>query len=302
VRRALGRDPVAPRIAIYSPHGDPLQKATCFLFEGDADEPTVVIKAVPEASRADLLRHEVEVVERIREGLGDSEVADALPLPPLAIEDNADYRIVQAVDPLAVYTGRQGDDLAIPWLRDFHAATEREVSSWGDDDREAALRAVDFAWSHAHPVERSRVVEGTARLLDELDGLRAPVCASHGDFWRGNVASDGDRLRIYDWEWADLAQRPFRDIWAHELGELRELSTTASDGDLRARCETSLEVVEAELAVRGLDRSFARATLIPNLAWLSFRFRGRTGQAGGNEAGARRIMGVVDQLLLGGNR
>ena len=48
-----------------------------------------------------------------------------------------------------------------------------------------------------------------------------------------------------------------------------------------------------------IDARFARATLAPILAWLSFRFRIVTGQAGGNEAGAGRIMAVVDQLLFG---
>jgi hypothetical protein len=113
------------------------------------------------------------------------------------------------------------------------------------------------------------------------------------------VAIEGNRLRVYDWEWAEYGQRPFRDIWAHELGELREMSTEASEDALRRGCEASIGRVEAQLTLRGIDPRFARATLAPILAWLSFRFRIVTEQAGGNEAGASRIMTIVDQLLFG---
>jgi peptidoglycan/xylan/chitin deacetylase (PgdA/CDA1 family) len=305
VERALGRPPVDPRIAIYSPHGQPLQKATCFLFEGNAAEPSLVIKAIPERARAHSLRHEVEIVERLRSQLGPgSQVADALPLPPLAIDDqDGDYAVCQAVDPLARFTGRPRPEASMAWLRDFHAATQLDRTAWGAEDRERSLRTVEFAWSHAHPAETDRVVDATSALLEELDGAQVPVAAAHGDFWRGNVAADDDgRLRIYDWEWAEPAERPFRDLWAQQLGEVHEASTHATDAELRRLCEDSLRLVEAELELRGLDRRFARATLIPMLAWLSFRYRIVIGQPGGNEASAARIMTVVDQLLFGGKR
>ncbi len=302
IERALGRRPDRPRIAIYSPHGDPLSKATCFLFEADALDPSLVIKTIPDQTQAARLRHEVTVVERLREEIGAAtEVAAALPLAPLAIDERDDaYRVVQPVDPLARFTGLPSDDSALRWLRAFHAATEKDVTPWGEVDRKRALADVEFAWSRAHPERLGQVLAGVGSLLAELDGAEVPICATHGDFWRGNVALEGDRLRIYDWEWADQEQRPFRDIWAHELGELRELSTTVSEADLWRRCEEAIGRVEEELGIRRIDRRFARATMAPILAWLSFRFRIVTGEAGGNEAGAGRIMAVVDQLLFGG--
>jgi hypothetical protein len=206
---------------------------------------------------------------------------------------------VQALDPMARFTGLPCGDAAWRWLRAFHAATEGAVTAWDENDRQAALADVEFAWSRAHPERAERVADGVRSLLTEVDGIEVPRCAMHGDFWRGNISFDGDHLRVYDWEWADHDQRPFRDIWAHELGELRDMSTSAPDDALSRRCEEAIGRVEQELGVRGLDRRFARATLAPVLGWLSFRFRIVTGHAGGNEAGAGRIMTVVDQLLFG---
>ena len=176
IETALGRKPERPRIAIYSPHGDPLSKATCFMFEGDATEPSLVIKAIPDRTQAPRLHHEVTVVERLREAIGAQEaVAGALPLPPLAIDDrDGDYRVVQAVDPMARFTGLPSDDAARRWLRDFHAATEEAVAPWGEDDRERALADVEFAWSRAHPERLDRVLDGVGSLLFEVDGAEAP--------------------------------------------------------------------------------------------------------------------------------
>jgi peptidoglycan/xylan/chitin deacetylase (PgdA/CDA1 family) len=300
IERALGRAPESPRIAIYSPHGDPLSKATCFLFERDATEPCLVIKAIPDHRQAPRLRHEVNVVERLRDEIEAEEVAAALPLPPLATEEReGDFRVVQAVDPMARFTGLPSEDEAWRWLRGFHAATEEAVTPWGEDDRERALADVEFAWSQAQPERLDRVREGVDSLLAGVEGVEVPVCATHGDFWRGNVSIEGSRLRVYDWEWAEYGQRPFRDIWAHELGELREMSAEASEDALWRGCEASIGRVEAQLALRGIDPRFARATLAPILAWFSFRFRLVTEQAGGNEAGAGRVMTIVDQLLFG---
>ena len=95
------------RLGLYSVAGVSNSKAACFVFEEGADEPTLVVKVMPDAAFADRLRHETDVVETFRGLLGPgSAAAEALPLRPLFAGTAAeDFVVVQPVDPMAVGTG-----------------------------------------------------------------------------------------------------------------------------------------------------------------------------------------------------
>ena len=99
-----------------------------------------------------------------------------------------------------------------------------------------------------------------------------PRCAVHGDFWRGNIAVDGTRLRVYDWEWAAPSGHPLLDLWSYELGELRGRAGTPG-GDRAGSCRGAAARVEAELEARGLDRRLALALLLPVTAEVGYRVR-----------------------------
>jgi hypothetical protein len=297
--RALGRALPDARLAAFSPTGATRTKVTFFVFEAGADEPTVVVKAMPEPRLADRLLHECEVVERVRERLSVvPDVQAALPLPPLgATWRGADYLVVQDVDPLAAYTGRAPRTVALDWLQRFQAATAEGEEPWGQQDDAAELAALEFGWRTGRPETAEPVAARVQGLLGELHGARVRRCAVHGDYWRGNLAGDRTRLRVYDWEWTRPLGPPFRDVWTYELGELREHAVEVSTDELDEAIQRALERVEQRLEERGLDRRFALATLAPAIAELSFRVRRMTGFPGGNEPGAVLVMESVEALL-----
>ena len=298
----LGRELDRPRVAAYSPTGSPLAKVTCFVFERDAADPTVVVKAMPQVAHAPRLEAEVAFVEAVRERLaGAPAVAAALPLAPLSVERHGgEPLVVQPVDPLAASTGLASREEITGWLVRFQESTTDAQAAWEEQETVAALEMVSFAWDVVRPQTRERVLARVLIALRELDGVSAPRCAVHGDFWRGNVASQNGQLRVYDWEWSRLGGRPFLDLWTVELGSLREEAQNGiADGRLHKECHAALKRVEQDLATRGLDPRFALATMAPSVAELSFRVRRLVGRAGGNESGAMRIMAVVEGLLAG---
>jgi hypothetical protein len=298
VHRAADRDAGAFRLALYSPTGQSLSKAACFLFEDGADEPALVVKAMPEAVHAGRLRHETEIVESIRRQLGGSPAAAALPLSPLFAGTAAsDYVVVQPIDPLAGRTGQAGDrSVAIDWLREFQEGTTSTIRAWGQADSTAALDVVRYAWRRARAGTADGFITRAELLLRALEGQPVRHCSVHGDFWRGNIAQGKGRLRIYDWEWAESEGTPFFDLWTFELGILRRRAEEG-EADLVEPLRDALAFVSAELGRRGIEPSFALATLAPSLANLVFRVRRATGRAGGAEAESVRLLEAAEELL-----
>lgn len=298
VRRAADKDAGAFRLALYSPTGQSLSKAACFLFEEGAEEPALVVKAMPEAVYASRLQHETEIVESIRRQLGGSPAAAALPLSPrFAGTAASDYVVVQPVDPLASRTGQVDDrKAAIGWLREFQEGTTRRIRAWDQADTAAAVDLVRYAWRRASPKNADVLVARAERHLRTLEGQAVSRCSVHGDFWRGNIAQANGRLRIYDWEWAESEGTPFFDLWTFELGILRR---RAEEGEpnLVQPLRDALAFVSAELGRRGIEPSFALATLAPSLANLVFRVRRATGRAGGAEAESVRLLKAAEELL-----
>jgi hypothetical protein len=306
IRRGAERDIRAPRLALYSPTGQSLSKAACFVFEYGAEQPSLVVKAMPDPRYAGRLRHETEMVEMIRRRLGSSlHLAAALPLPPLfAGTAGGEYVVVQPVDPLAAATGQLADPApALKWLREFQESTTTRITAWGDVDTEDALGHVRYAWGRARPASAAAVIAGAERLLRALEGRPVRRCAVHGDFWRGNIAYRGSnssnregRLRVYDWEWAQHEGTSFFDLWTTELGVLRK-KAEESERDLTQPLRDAVARVENELQRQSVDPGFARATLAPSLSWLVFRVRRMTGVAGGAEAASVRLMMAVESVV-----
>jgi hypothetical protein len=299
VRQGVGRDIDGLRLALYSPTGQSLSKAACFIFEEDAEEPVLVVKAMPEPRYADRLRHETEIVEAFRRQLGAlSPPAAALPLPPLFAGSAAgDYAVVQPIDALAAGTGQLGDPAAaLAWLREFQDGTTIAVRAWGEADTEVALDPVRYAWRRARPASAAIVIARVERLLQALEGQPVRRCGVHGDFWRDNIAQRDGRLRIYDWEWARREGPPFFDVWTSELGLLRR-QAEEGEPDLLEPVGQALARVSAEQSRQGVDPRFALATLAPSLGSLVFRVRRAFGQPGGAETESVRLMAAVESLL-----
>lgn len=295
---ALGRPARRPRLALYSGTGETYLKVTCFLFEEGATEPLLVIKMMPDERFAPRLHFETEVVEVLRAALtGQPELTSTLPLAPLfAGEIAGDYLVAQPLDPLAA--GEPPDrETAIGWLRAFQGATGSPPAPWGSDDDERELWLVRDAWRRARPDREGTVAGRVAELLLELHGSPVSNCAVHGDFWLGNLARLDGKLRVYDWEWAELKGRPFFDIWMYELGELRQRAESGATR-LEEPLAESLDRVRKALEERGIDARFALATLAPAIGLITFRERRATGQPGGGEESSRHLMMAAEELLL----
>jgi hypothetical protein len=297
--RALGRQPKRPRLSLYSPSGAADSKGTCFVFEPGRREPTVVVKAMSDPRFAARLRREIESVEALRAKLaGIADVVDALPLPPLyAGEVGGDYVVAQGLDPLAQATGREDRPAALAWLRAFQRATTKDEMAWGPDDDERELAFVRDAWRRVRPQMEEIVVDRMSRLLQQMHGIAVRRCAVHGDFWRGNIAGGGGRLRVYDWEWFEPEGRPFLDLWLYELGQLRQ-AARRREVDLAAATADALSRVQRELRARDEDARFALATAASSIGLITFRERHATGMPGGGEEASIRVMTAVEQLLL----
>ncbi len=98
---------VTPRIAMYSPSGQPVSKAICFLFREGEKEPQIVVKAMAEPRFDWRLRREAAVVETIRSRVeGDDRVTSALPPRPLfAGESAGEFVVAEPFDPVGVAAG-----------------------------------------------------------------------------------------------------------------------------------------------------------------------------------------------------
>ena len=292
--RGVGRPPERPRLALYSTTGEAPVKVMCLVFAGGDRSPSVVVKMIPDREFSFRLRLETEVVEKLRERIGGSkQVADALPLPPLhAGEIRGDYLVVQQLDPFAGKTSREDRTAALDWLRAFQSATSLGNDHWSADDDERELKTVRDAWRRARPEAETRVAARVSELLAELRGQPLIRCGVHGDFWRGNIAHEQGRLRVYDWEWAQEIGTPFFDIWMYELGPIRLAEP------LGEWLERSLDRVRQELEARSIDPKFALATLAPAMGHFVFRERDITGSPGTGEENAGSLLEAAERVLL----
>lgn len=302
VEEGIGRPVRDPRVAFYGT-GGPHPKLHCFVFEGNAAEPIAVAKAMAVQSEGAHLERETENVEIVRERLAASpDVAAALPEPPLAaIWVGGDYVVVEPVDPLARYTGRADREPAMEWLRRFQDGTAAGTEPWGEADDAESRELVETAWGRARPELLAEVKQRMAALAAELRGAEVPRSAVHGDFWRGNMASDGTSMRVFDWEWLALKGAPFFDLWTYDLAELRQ-EAHYGERDFAAPVSEAVDRVRRELAARGIDERFALLTLAPTIGHLTFRVRTRMGYAGGNEEVSTHVMVGAEQVLLGEGR
>src|SRR5262245_10679964 len=297
-RIGAGLLPGRPRVAMFSPSGQAVSKAVCFLFaEGDR-EPQVVVKAIAEPRFAWRLRDESSLLETIRSRIaGDERLAATLPSPPLLTRElDGDFVVAEQFDPLAPATGSGTRDQALAWLREFQAASSSREDPWVDDDERDALDAVLDAWRLAGTGTEDLVVARVRELLAPLRGSAVPRCAVHGDFWRGNVAALDGSVRVFDWEWAALDGTPLVDLWTYELAELRLLARRG-ESTLDDQLAAALASVRAELASRGLDERLALATLAPTLGGLSFRIRTRLGMPDEMERHSLSVMAAAERLL-----
>ncbi len=296
VGRRLLDSPVTPRIAMYSPSGQSVSKAICFLFREGEDEPRIVVKAMAEPRFDWRLRKEAAVMETIRDRVkGDEGVTSALPPQPLLADASAgEFVVAEPFDPVGVAAGSGTREQAFEWLRAFQLASSPGERPW--DGADEAVAAVRQAWRLAGRAKEDAVVARVRALLAPVATATVPLCAVHGDFWRENVAVRDGRVRVYDWEWAAVEGSPLFDLWTYELAELRLLARSGAES-LDDHLAAALERVRTELRLRRLDDGLALATLAPVLGALSFRIRTRLDMPDEMERHSLPVMASAERLL-----
>lgn len=146
-----------------------------------------------------------------------------------------------------------------------------------------ALRpALSEAWD-------DRLSKGVARLAPTIDAL--PVGLAHGDFTPWNTFIVGDRLYVFDWEYAHPA---------YPLGFDRVHFTLSANP--AKPVPALIDQLEAEFANadHGADRAMAASAVLMSLLLHAAFYLNRSIEAGGSEhdwGEAERRAGLIDFAL-----
>jgi hypothetical protein len=297
VESALARSLDRPAVALYSPSGAPSSKANLFVFEAASAAPVALVMAMAQPAREMRLRREIEAIDAVRAQLeAVPDVADALPPGAIwsgRIQDR--FAAVVPIDPMSASTGVEDRALALDWLRRFQSATSAEQREWAEGDSARELQVIEEAWSTLRPAAAPRALALATPLIDRLSGTRFRPCGVHGDYWRGNIATAGRSLRVYDWEWYRSRGHSLFDRWTYELAELRgvaDRTRNCLEDDL-AEC---LARVEGD-ATQAAPQDAVRALLMPVLAELAIRNRRQHGLPSPPESPYSRVMATAERLL-----
>lgn len=282
---ALARPLVRPvRCAVYSASSEILTKKIAFVWEGRASEPAVVVKMAGHPGLDGDLRHEVSALEAIRSrAAGTTGVVQALPARPLwSGELDGRFVTVEPVDDLGGQLDPPPRELALEWLRRFHAATALPPQPWDAEEDDRAAEVVALAWHVGGLGNPAPVLRALRRALEIWRSRPMAVHAVHGDFWLGNLAAGpGVDIRVFDWEWAEERGRPILDLLTLSVGGPEPVDLPA------VRAE-----IEQELSARGQDPEVARLLLLPALAELAMRWRRRANLVSGVEP---RLLAVLPE-------
>jgi hypothetical protein len=293
----LGRDARRSSLALFSRSGAPLTKAIYFLFEAGAHEPSLVVLAMADPSQSRRLKREYDSVATLASSLAEHpEITRALPLEPMFRGENGgEYLVIVPPDPLAAAVGNEDRTVALDWLLQLQTVSSSGARAWANGDAERLLGVLDEAWGALRPSTLAIIRERVGSELGALLGSPVPRGAVHGDYWHGNIACDGKRLRVYDWEWTSMDGPPFLDLWTYEFGVLlRPPRGGAPAGGLMA----AVARVAGELARRQVRIEFALATVAPSLAQLAIRMRRATGRPGPAEAALVGLIEEAEDLLV----
>jgi hypothetical protein len=294
--RALARPLRDPHFALYSTSSF-AAKASVFVFEGRAREPSLLVLGASSPSQAAKVRAELGVVEEFRARLrSEPEIVAALPASPLLIgEAPGECLAALPVDWIATWTGHEDRQAALAWLERFQRATSGPSQVLGEAGAERVI--VEEAWRTLRPGSLAPVLRRLDERFRSLNESPFESCAVHGDFWRGNIAHRNGEIRVYDWEWARRKGPPMFDLWTYELGELRAVADAGSTG-LASGFDAAVRRVERGLRRRGIDVRLAVAALGPVLGDLAIRFRRANGQQGPAEPAYVKLMEVAEARPL----
>jgi aminoglycoside phosphotransferase (APT) family kinase protein len=201
--------------------------------------------------------------------------------------------VVQRCNPVTANCEPATDRRALDWLVAFQRATATTSRPWSDDDSQEVLTTVERALAGPGTEAARDLLPALRSRLHRLHGVDLPRCAVHGDFWRGNLAFEGDRLRVYDWEWSRPEGLPFFDHATWEWGVLRPTERKVFPGAVRA----AVDRVAQRLPHAGIPADVAPVALVYAAAELSTRVEREFGRAGAIGGAATQILAALGTLL-----
>ncbi|WP_433503775.1 phosphotransferase family protein [Pseudonocardia halophobica] len=210
------------RLVVLQHSHDPDARCVLLLFEPGSAVPDRVVKLAAGAAAADRMEREARALELLQ-GLSDRQLGAQVPrLLALRPHHERPALMTTALPgvPMLVRYHRSGHTAdrgavtrdfqrAAGWLARLHAATARESRPL--DLAPATLEAVESA-STSPAASGFDLVEEAAALQVRLRRRRAPAALVHGDFWPGNLLTDGAQITgVVDWERSVGSGSPLRD-------------------------------------------------------------------------------------------
>ena len=203
--------PRAP-FALLAEGGD---RVVVLPFAHGASRPTVVVKVPRRAALRERTGNEQARMAELRASL-PRELARAIPEPLGLAQDEEIYAATERALPgrtLLASSGswrashrRQLADLRLAgdWIAAFHAATVVERRHWSASETADWVDVLFERYDEAYGLEPSerRLHRAARDYAARLEGIAVPVVWSHRDYAVWNLARDGERLAVLDWEGA----------------------------------------------------------------------------------------------------
>ncbi|MEA2124452.1 MAG: hypothetical protein QOI80_1234 [Solirubrobacteraceae bacterium] len=296
--RALGRPLDDPEVAIASTSGC-LNKITLFVFEGEAPQPIAVAKVMSDPSRRDWLAREYRLLEEVRALVaGDPELVATLPEPPLfAGNVGAEYVAIEAFDDVAEGIGQLPRPATLSLLDRLQRVTTQRHRRWTAEDVASTLAAMERNVERlGRCPEAPALFERTRVALEGAVGTTLPDTVVHGDYWPGNIARCGDRVRLFDWEWGESAGNPAFDRWTYELADVRSRAASGTAG-IAEVLDAAMADVTDSLGDLAVDPHLARGMLAPSALRLVTRIRLEASRENGWESAAPGMLAAIEEVL-----
>jgi hypothetical protein len=291
-----------------------------FFFEPGRRDPSIVAKAASGPGRNDELRRERDNLESVH-ALLEGPLQRSVP----AVRGSGEWRgrfyylqdfaggrmLPPSLDagPLGLGRGRAAADLdrAWDWLLRFQSATaagSRRIADLGIRDAIARYRD-----AYGDGEDDRRCLAWISAELERHGGRNAPLCASHGDLFPGNVLLGESGVAVVDWRYFRRAHHACFDVMTlvSTLG-----ATGGTDGVERVFAGPHWanaffrERFGAFLAANGLGADLFVFLSAAALLEMSVREHAETGRSGEKDAAWRRrlvrFLDIKDRIAVASAR
>lgn len=200
-------------------------KMVMFLLKPGAREPFAVVKASTRAEHGEALMREYATTCMLRQRLSEP-LRAALPMPLAAVTQSGETFVAEAsMSGASMYFTMRNSLLpqrcaeehfsrSLGWLISFQKETQTGEATLGDGT------VADFVIEPLRAFERfclpgaseRRLIAALERKAEALKDERVPICASHGDFWAGNLIVSREGVGVCDWEGFIEHSFPFHDL------------------------------------------------------------------------------------------